>query len=161
VLGPMSDGGEYIQTVSKRGYRFMPSVQELADDELDGRRSGIPPPASRLAAAAVDFVGREPELGQMQEAWPRATAGHHQLLLIAGEPGIGKTRLALEFARRRNGEGITVLVGYSDEENVVPYQPFVECLSWYFRHCPLIELRSQLVAIGGGAELGLFVPELH
>jgi len=43
----------------------------------------------------------------------------------------------------------------------VPYQPFVDCLSWYFRNCPQAELRSQLAAIGGGAELAPFVPELR
>ena len=43
----------------------------------------------------------------------------------------------------------------------MPYQPFVDCLSWYFRNCPQAELRSQLAAIGGGAELAPFVPELR
>src|SRR5207253_9296475 len=58
-------------------------------------------------------------------------------------------------------EGDDVLQGYSHEENLVPYQPFVECLSWYFRHCPEVELRGQLAAIGAGGELAPFVPELR
>jgi len=93
--------------------------------------------------------------------WQRATDGRHQLLLVSGEPGIGKTQLALQFARSRGAEGSTILVGCSDEENLVPYQPFVECLSWYVRHSPQADLRSQLAAIGGGGELGSFVPELR
>jgi len=90
---------------------------------------GFPLPPSLLATAAVEFLGREAELEQMQAVWQRAKGGHHQFLLVAGEPGIGKTQLALEFARPCGTEGSTVLLGYSDEENLVPYQPFVECLS--------------------------------
>jgi DNA-binding winged helix-turn-helix (wHTH) protein len=163
VLGSTADGRDYIQTVSKRGYRFACDVRETAEDELDGARTAaaIPPPPSVLATAAVDFVGREAELRQMQDVWLRAKSGRHQLLLVAGEPGIGKTRLSLEFARRRVAEGSTVLVGCSDEETLVPYQPFVESLSWYIRHCPQAELRQQLDAIGGGAELEPLVPELR
>jgi len=160
VLGSTADGRDYIQTVSKRGYRFISQVRETTDDELDGPRLGIPLPPSLLATAVVDFIGREAELGQMQDVWQRAKEGRHQLVLVAGEPGIGKTRLSLEFARSRAAEGTTVLMGYSDEENLVPYQPFVECLSWYFRHCPEADLRGQLAAISGG-ELAPFVPELR
>src|SRR5712692_4535472 len=161
VLGSAADGQDYIQTVSKRGYRFISQVRETARDELDSTGLGLPLPASLLTTAAVDFVGREAELGQMQEVWQRAKDGRHQLLLVAGEPGIGKTRLSLEFARSRAAEGITVLTGCSDAENLVPYQPFVECLSSYFRHCPEVELRAQLAVIGGGGELSPFVPELR
>ena len=161
VLGSTADGHDYIQTVSKRGYRFISQVRETTDDELGGTRLGMPLPASLLATAAVDFVGREGELGQMQDVWQHAKDGRHQLVLVAGEPGIGKTRLSLEFARSGAAEGTTVLMGYCDEENLVPYQPFVECLSWYFRHCPEVELRGQLAVIGGGCELAPFVPELR
>jgi DNA-binding winged helix-turn-helix (wHTH) protein len=163
VLGSTTDGRDYIQTVSKRGYRFIANVRETTDDETGGVRvaGGIPPPPSLLVTTAVDFVGREAELVKMQEVWQRTKGGRHQLLLVAGEPGIGKTRLSLEFARGKGAEGSTVLVGSSDEENLVPYQPFVESLTWYVRHCPEVDLRAQLAAIGGGAELGRFVPELR
>jgi DNA-binding winged helix-turn-helix (wHTH) protein/tetratricopeptide (TPR) repeat protein len=161
VLGSAADGRDYIQTVSKRGYRFISQVRETVDDELAATGVRLPLPPALLATVATDFVGREAEMGQMRDVWQRAKDGRHHLLLIAGEPGIGKTRLSLEFARSRAAEGITVLTGCSDEENLVPYQPFVECLSWYFRHCPEIELRRQLALIGGGAELAPFVPELR
>jgi tetratricopeptide (TPR) repeat protein len=106
------------------------------------------------------FVGRENELGLMLNVWTRATGGKRQLIFLAGEPGIGKTRLALEFGHRRDSEGATILAGRSDEEALVPYQPFVEALNWYARVCPEPELRAQLAAIGGGAELGQMLPEL-
>jgi DNA-binding winged helix-turn-helix (wHTH) protein/tetratricopeptide (TPR) repeat protein len=161
ALGSTANGQDYIQTVSKRGYRFISQVRETTDDELDGTRLAIPLPPSLVATASVDFVGREADLVQIQDVWQRAKDGRHQLVLVAGEPGIGKTRLSLQFARGRAAEGTTVLMGYCDEENLVPYQPFVECLSWYFRHCPEVELRGQLAVIGGGGELTRFVPELR
>jgi DNA-binding winged helix-turn-helix (wHTH) protein/tetratricopeptide (TPR) repeat protein len=162
ALGDSAASPRYIQTAPRRGYRFVADVRETTDDDLDGTRLAgrIPLPPSLLATAWVDFVGREVELVQMQDVWQRAIGGRYQLLLVAGEPGIGKTRLSLEFARSRGAAGSTILIGRSDEENLVPYQPFVESLTWYVRHCPEADLRAQLAAIGGGAELGAFVPEL-
>ncbi len=162
VLGLNADGRDYIQTVSKSGYRFIAHVHETTNDEIDrSSRLGIPLPPLLLATPAVDFVGREAELEQMRDVWQRAKGGRPQLLLVAGEPGIGKTRLSLEFARSCGAEGSNVLIGYNDEENLVPYQPFVECLGWYFRNCPQAELRNQLAAIGGGSELAPLFPELR
>jgi hypothetical protein len=123
--------------------------------------AALPPtPILNTAMGVIGFVGRDHELEKISAAWERARSGERQLVLLAGEPGIGKTRLATEFARRRASEGATVLVGRSDEESLVPYQPFVEALNWYARVCPEAELRAQLTAIGGGAELGQLMPEL-
>ena len=55
-------------------------------------------------------------------------------MLLAGEPGIGKTRLATEVARRAHAEGATVLYGRSDAESLVPYQPFIAALEHYVAH---------------------------
>jgi predicted ATPase len=52
-------------------------------------------------------------------------------VLVAGEPGIGKTRLAAETARTAHARGATVLCGHCDEELGVPFQPFVEALRYY------------------------------
>jgi tetratricopeptide (TPR) repeat protein len=109
----------------------------------------------------VEFVGRERELREMEAVWQRAVNGRPQLLFVAGEPGIGKTRLATEFARARSAEGAAILMGCSDEEALVPYQPFVESLTWYARSCDVSDLRAQLIAAGGGAELASLVPELR
>ena len=52
------------------------------------------------------------------------------MVLVAGEPGIGKTRLSGELARRAHTQGMTVLYGRCDDELGVPYQPFVEALAF-------------------------------
>ena len=51
--------------------------------------------------------------------------------MLSGEPGVGKTRLAAEFARQVHAEGRMVLAGRCDEDLGVPYQPFVEALRQY------------------------------
>jgi tetratricopeptide (TPR) repeat protein/predicted Ser/Thr protein kinase len=126
-------------------------------------RSGAalpPPPFVSALPDATAFVGRDSEIAQMTRGWDQARAGRRHLLLLAGEPGIGKTRLATEFARQCAAQQATVLAGRSDEEALVPYQPFAEALSWYARMCPEPELRATLNAIGGGAELAPIVVEL-
>jgi len=119
----------------------------------------LPPFVSALPEATT-FVGRDSEIGQMTRAWDQARAGRRHLLLLAGEPGIGKTRLATEFARQCAAQQATVLGGRSDEEALVPYQPFAEALTWYARVCPEPELRALLKSIDDSAELGRIVVEL-
>jgi predicted ATP-dependent serine protease len=46
------------------------------------------------------FVGRERELQLLYECFEKAKAGHGQVVFITGEPGVGKSRLLLEFRRR-------------------------------------------------------------
>jgi hypothetical protein len=116
------------------------------------------PPLLARASGETPFVGRDAERVQLAEAWTRARDGQRQLVLLGGEPGIGKTRLSLEFARGCADQG-TVLTGRCDEDALVPYQPFVEALSWYARACPEPHLRRVLAAAGGGGELGHFVPD--
>jgi DNA-binding winged helix-turn-helix (wHTH) protein/tetratricopeptide (TPR) repeat protein len=162
LLGTSLDGTDYVQTVAKRGYRFAATVHESGEERQGVRDSSrIPLPPQLTTPAAVEFVGRERELGELEAMWQRAKNGRPQLLFVAGEPGIGKTRLSLEFARARGAEGAAVLMGCSDEEALVPYQPFVESLRWYVRACDESDLRAQLSAAGGGAELGALIPELR
>jgi tetratricopeptide (TPR) repeat protein len=146
-----------LETVAS-GLRGRPSSTVSPAEGI--RESVPPPPILNLGTGGPEFVGRESERGQAERVWARATEGRHQLLLLAGDPGIGKTRFAMEFARSRAADGATVLIGRCDEEALIPYQPFVEALTWYARVCPEPELRAQLAAIGGGAELGPLVPEL-
>ena len=72
-----------------------------------------------VAAVTPPFVGRERELAQIGAALDGAGAGRGQLMMLAGEPGIGKTRLAAEFARVVHAEGATVTFGHADEETLL------------------------------------------
>ena len=102
------------------------------------------------------FVGREAELDHLSQLWKEATAGELRVVLVAGEPGVGKTRLAAELARRVHDQGATVLAGRCDEDLGVPYQPFVEALRHFVDHAP--GLAERLGRYGG--ELARLVPEI-
>ena len=80
-------------------------------------------------------------------------------MLLAGDPGIGKTRLLAETAVRAFASGAIVLAGRAPEETLVPYQPFLEALGHYVFRAPLEELR--VVAREYGAELGRLIPALR
>ncbi len=76
------------------------------------------------------FVGRVCELGELERALDAARAGTGSAVLVAGEAGIGKTRLVSEFARRARSAGSEVLLGRSIDlvGTELPYQPFAEAL---------------------------------
>jgi predicted ATPase len=82
------------------------------------------------ARASGVFVGRARELGELEHALDAARAGTRATLLVAGEAGIGKTRLAFELAGRARRAGFQVLLGRSIDlvGTELPYQPFAEAL---------------------------------
>ena len=120
--------------------------------------SVIAPPAALVASARDGFVARDDPLARLSAAYARAVAGERQFVVLSGEPGIGKTRLASEFALRAHDDGAIVLYGRCDPEALLVQQPFVEALRHYVRACPPHRLAAQLRRSGG--ELRRVVPEL-
>jgi DNA-binding SARP family transcriptional activator/tetratricopeptide (TPR) repeat protein len=94
------------------------------------------------------FVGRAAALERLLGAWAGARERGPQLWLIAGEPGIGKTRLAAEFAAAVHGDGAPVLYGRAYPEPLTPYQPFAEALG--------VARFADLVEGAGGDRYALF-----
>jgi DNA-binding SARP family transcriptional activator len=110
--------------------------------------------AGRGASDPPRFVGREAELAVLGAAWDRAAGGARHVVVLTGEAGIGKTRLATEAARRVSAQGGLVLFGRCDEDAIVPYQPIVEALDGYVAATPGDELppmneraRAELAAV--------------
>ncbi|HZE07006.1 MAG TPA: AAA family ATPase, partial [Solirubrobacteraceae bacterium] len=99
-----------------------------------GWRPGAPfplPPALGQPARST-FVGRGPEIAMLRQAWHRMRAGEGaRMVLVTGEAGIGKTRLAREIALESCEQGAVVLHGSAIEDLLVPYQPFIEALRHY------------------------------
>jgi DNA-binding SARP family transcriptional activator/tetratricopeptide (TPR) repeat protein len=82
-----------------------------------------------LPDAESPFVGREPEWQQLNEAWNAARDGGAHLLLITGEPGIGKSRLALELGRHVRAQGHDVASARAYEAaGRLPWGPVVDLL---------------------------------
>ncbi|WP_458320070.1 BTAD domain-containing putative transcriptional regulator [Mycolicibacterium brisbanense] len=108
-------------------------VYELRLDTHDNAPPPSTPPIARPELPAVltgsgPFVGRESELSHLTYAWQATLTGGTRAVLVAGEPGVGKTRLAGEWSCRAYQEGAVVLYGRCDEDLGAPYQPFAESL---------------------------------
>ena len=99
--------------------------------ERSVRERGLPLPHALAARdGAFPFSGRASALDVLTARWKRTLhSGAKSCVLIAGEPGMGKTRLASEFAQRVHADAATVLFGRCDEELGIAYQPFVEALT--------------------------------
>jgi hypothetical protein len=110
-------------------------------------------------AAADRFVGRSGELAVLRAALGEAAAGDARLVLVAGEPGIGKTELARAFARQARGDGALVLWGSAWEDgDASPYWPWAQVLRSYGRQAGTKALAQ---AVGRqAAVLGKLLPEL-
>jgi energy-coupling factor transporter ATP-binding protein EcfA2 len=89
-------------------------------------------PPRFAAARQVRIVGRRYELEVMETVWERVVQGHGQVVLLGGEPGAGKSRLAAELAGALHDRDVAVLVGNATKDAGVPYQPFVEMLDQLF-----------------------------
>jgi predicted ATPase len=82
----------------------------------------------------IPFVGRERELAMLVERLDAARHGQGGAVLIAGEPGIGKTRVLAEMAEHARAQSWLVLFGHAYEtEGMPPYLLFVEALKGYVR----------------------------
>ncbi len=111
---------------------FGPLVEGEPQDDTEGRRSVVPRdpalPSSLAGHAATMWVGRDAELEILRSAWEGASSGTSRTVLIAGEPGAGKTALATRFAAEAAQRGAWVLHGHCDEEALLPYHAFAEAL---------------------------------
>ncbi len=139
----------YVRTVHRYGYGFVePSTAPTLPRFLQSAITG-----------AREFFGREEELSAMERAWQCAKARNRQVMLVAGEAGIGKTRIIGEFARRCLSAA-TTLVGHCDEEALTPYQPFVEALTQLLDQFTDAELAQQMRDGDLSPELARLVPNL-
>jgi DNA-binding SARP family transcriptional activator/tetratricopeptide (TPR) repeat protein len=120
-------------------------------------RHALPRPL-QPAVGQLPFTGREQQLAFVAGSWADVAAGARRVVVLAGEAGIGKTRVAAELAARVHDEGALVLYGRCDEGLAVPYQPFVEALRGVLQTVDGDHLRSELGGLA--AELGRLLPEL-
>src|SRR6266566_6303006 len=94
----------------------------------------------------AELVGRENEIARMQRAFNQARNGQRRIIFTCGEPGIGKTRLARDFARWcEESHQATVLWGYCYEmSGLLPYQPIADVISAHVKTSSPEKLRSVL-----------------
>ncbi len=131
-----------------------PSEELVPEEKAPRTRAPTPEPRR-----ALPLVGREAEVGALHAFVDGAARGEGGVVFLAGEAGIGKTRLGEETAAYAALRGARVLRGRSYQgQGAVPYAPWIEMLREFVREAP----RELLYKVSGtyAADLGKLVPEL-
>jgi predicted ATPase len=149
ALGESETNGAVIRTVRGRGYRI--GVPVDVGDAPEALLQDAPPPS--------DFVCRDQELSLARGSLHEALAGRGQILLLVGEPGIGKTRLAAEVASIARRRGAVVLWGGCQDGGSPSYWPWVQILRGCLREWGADALHDCLGS--AAAELTELVPEIR
>ncbi len=132
-----------------------PETRALVEDLRRGRGDAAPPQPVRPPSLPPALMrtttpeGRRPTLDRLERVWNEALGGDARVALLAGEPGIGKTTVAGELARRVHAAGAAVLYGRCVEQVLVPFQPWVEALEGLLGDLPPGEAEHWLTAHDG------------
>ena len=120
----------------------------------------LPLPAQLTRTARRPLVGRSEAVTVLRRRLDACAAGERRFVLLAGEPGIGKTSVvaAIAVEAYERGDAI-VLYGRSDEDALTPYQPFAEMIGHCFSHGAVEELAGALEH--ELEELGRLVPRVR
>ncbi|OPZ37380.1 MAG: Serine/threonine-protein kinase PrkC [Spirochaetes bacterium ADurb.BinA120] len=114
---------------------------------LSGSRDIMPGAADRQARlnSRTGVVGRDGELARLKARYGELAEGRGSICLVAGEAGLGKTRLAEELRDHVISSGGVFIEGNCfSGENKVPYGPFKEALNQFLRHFPKMRERYRL-----------------
>lgn len=124
----------FIETVSRRGYRFIATTLPVAT-----ARPGV-------ASDDIAFIGREDALSRLHAAWDRALLGQRAIFWIAGDPGIGKTTLIERFVATLGD--VMCVRGQCVEQygSGEPYLPVLEALGDLCRRDPAAAALMRAVA---------------
>lgn len=133
------------------------AVEFLVADEEPFASVRLPAQLELLADRSI-LVGRCQEVERILELWASARGGTTRTVVIAGEAGVGKSRLVAEVAAGVHAEGAQVLQGSCFEDVPSPYGPFADAIAGDGRDLPANEVRRR--AGGGGAVLSRILPEL-
>ena len=171
VLGDEAEQPRFIETVPRRGYRFLPPVtttQPVVSSQLSvGREEGRERTRSPLAAGhwqlTTPLVGRERELTHLHGWLAKALNGMRQVVFVTGEPGIGKTTLIDTFlggfGRWELGSSSSPPQSpnpKSQSSEPVPWIARGQCIEHYGAgeaYLPVLEALGQLCRQPGGKQI--------
>ena len=129
-----------------------------SSSEAEAKSSGVIASTARLTDGL--FVGRERELSILQSALDDALSGQGRLVLLVGEPGIGKTRTAHELAAVARHRKARVLVGRcSESAGAPPLWPWIQIVRSYIASSHHETLRAALGA--GAADIAYVITDVH
>jgi hypothetical protein len=174
-LGDSSEQPRYIQTVRGAGYKLVaPAEDTSAAAPIEGADRAaapattpavtFPAPASVTGPSLTDraeaLVGRAREMADLLAAWDDACRGYGNAVLLVGDAGIGKTRLAEELAHETLARGGAVAWGRCHEAEGLPaYWPWIQVLRGLTGLSSDEELKNDLGE--DGPELAVLLPEIR
>jgi predicted ATPase len=97
VLGDKAAKPRFIETVPRRGYRFLPAVTTQPVQSSEFKVQSSQPSTPYTLHPTPYLVGRAAELAQLHDCLAKALHGARQLVFVTGEPGSGKTTLVEVF----------------------------------------------------------------
>ena len=163
-LGPSKYVTVFANRCTKEAAERYASIAEMRADlaRLAASSQTADPsiPAAKHPADSIPPIGRDADLKQLTRQLEEALAGRGSLILIGGEPGIGKTYLASALLDAARSRGAFAVTGHCFEmEGSPPYLPFIERLEHSARSVPPDTFRY---ALGGDApEVAKLMPELR
>jgi serine/threonine protein kinase len=128
------DPGERPQRAGELAENLKRYRSGLRDSDRARSVSGFTRTFQGPRPALSPFVGRRNEFAELQHRLNAAVAGECQFVVVAGEPGVGKTRLLDELESLAGSREIRVLHGRSvEQDRSFPYQGFCELIQEFFR----------------------------
>ncbi len=115
---------------------------------------------SQSLSHSSGFVGRQREMAELRTALDDAIAGQGRIVMLAGEPGIGKTRTARELSVHAEQRGAQVFWGWCYEDGgAPPYWPWLQPIRSYVQQVEPEILRSEMG--DGAADIAEVLPEVR
>jgi tetratricopeptide (TPR) repeat protein len=106
------------------------------------------------------FVGREREITLLRTTLEETLAGHGRAVVLLGEPGIGKTRLASELTTQAQARGMRILIGRCpDSDGAPPYWLWVQIVRSYVSESDVRQLQAEMST--GAADLAQVIPAVR
>ena len=157
TAGEVRQALEGIEAEVKAG-GARPAVAESPAGTAGSDKLARERPLQQIARGRM--VGRGDEFQTLRQRWEAASQGQEQLVMLSGEPGVGKTRLASEFIAYARLQGAAVLQGGCYEyEASIPYLPLSEGLREWASAQPEAQLRERLGDLA--AEMARLAPEIE
>lgn len=131
ALGDPAESPVFIETVSRRGWRFVGTPVPLGAGAVLLEPLGASVPQAVSFARAAHFVGRESEMTRLRDALAHAQSGDRRTVFVTGEAGIGKTALLGRFLDEANGQPDVLVARSECIEHLgagTPYWPMLELL---------------------------------
>jgi tetratricopeptide (TPR) repeat protein len=128
------------------------SAEEVRAVLEDLKRPAAALPTLTAAYSTLDriargqLVGRDQELAELMALWNRATSGEGQMMLVSGEPGIGKTRLVRELISLAEASGGKVLADGCHAEGGPPYAPLAAAIRETLEHSNSLDVPDFVLA---------------